>query len=227
MKIRTTEILYDYVSADLSWRKKELSVFKSQVESAERSVRSALLRASVALLYAHWEGFVKNAAHAYLCYLASLKLSYAQLRPELAALSIRSQIVEFEATERAHLHANLIRQIREDAASRAHIPTSRDAVRTHSNLNYDRLCDILCSVGCDFSRYERYKDLIDEQLLAPRNRIVHGEEDYIRLPEWEDIREEMIALMDDISGQILNSAILKTYLANDSAENLPVAEAPI
>ncbi len=213
MKIRTTEGLYDYISADLSWRKKELSVFKGQVERAEFGIRPALLRASITLLYAHWEGFVKNCAHAYLCYLASLKLTYMQLRPELAALAMRARLEEFETTNRSSIHATLIRGIREDASSRARIPTSRDAVKTFSNLNYDRLCDILCSVGCDFSRYARYEDLIDAQLLAARNKIAHGEEDYIRLTDWNDIRKVVIEIMDDISNQILNSATQKSYLA--------------
>ncbi|MFD5744799.1 MAE_28990/MAE_18760 family HEPN-like nuclease [Streptomyces massasporeus] len=212
MKIRTTEHLYDFISADLSWRKKELSVFKGQVEKAESGIRPALLRASIALLYAHWEGFVKNCAHAYLCYLASLKLSYLQLRPELAALAMRARLEEFETTNRSLIHATLVRDIRENASSRAKIPTSRDAVRTFSNLNYDRLCDILCSVGCDFSRYTPYQDLIDEQLLAARNRIAHGEEDYIRLTDWDDVRVEIIRMMDDISTQVLNSATQKGYL---------------
>lgn len=214
MKIRTTEHLNDFISADLGWRKKELSVFKGQVAKAEFGVQPALLRASIALLYAHWEGFVKNCAHAYLCYLASLKLNYFQLRPELAALAMRARLEEFETTNKAQIHATLIRNLREEASSRARIPTTRDAVRTFSNLNYDRLCDILCSVGCDFSRYSIFEDLIDEQLLAARNRIAHGEEDYIRLTDWDDVRVEIIKMMDDISNQILNSATQKSYLAN-------------
>ena len=217
MKIRTTESLYDYISADLGWRKKELSVFKGQVERAEFRVRPALLRASIALLYAHWEGFVKNCTHAYLCYVASLKLTYLQLRPELAALAMRARLEEFETTNKAQIHTTLVRDIREDASSRARIPTNREAVRTFSNLNYDRLCDILCSVGCDFSRYSTYEDLIDEQLLAARNRISHGEEDYIRLTDWEDVRVEIINMMDDISNQILNSATQRSYLAEQDS----------
>lgn len=213
MKIRTTERLYDYVSADLGWRKKELSVFKGQVERADFGVRPALLRASVALLYAHWEGFVKNCAHSYLCYLASLRLTYGQLRPELAALALRARLEEFENTNRSSLHATLVQDIRENATLRAKIPTSRDAVRTFSNLNYERLCDILCSVGCDFSRYADYEDLIDEQLLASRNKIAHGEEDYIRLTDWHDMRTEIVKMMEDISNQVLNSATQKSYLA--------------
>jgi hypothetical protein len=213
VKIRTTEHLYDSISADLGWRKKELSVFKGQVEKADTGIRPALLRSSIALLYAHWEGFVKGCAHAYLCYLASLRLTHGQLRPELVALTMKARINEFETTNKALIHSTLVRDIREGANSRAKIPTNREAVRTFSNLNYERLCDILCSVGCDFSRYAIYQDLIDDQLLASRNRIAHGEEDYISLTDWNDVRVEVIKMMDDVSNQFLNSANQRSYLA--------------
>ncbi|WP_449337797.1 MAE_28990/MAE_18760 family HEPN-like nuclease [Streptomyces griseus] len=62
------------------------------------------------------------------------------------------------------------------------------------------------------SRYASYRDLIDEQLLAARNKIAHGEEEYIRLTDWDDLREEIIKMMDDISTQVLNSATQKSYL---------------
>ncbi|MFD6836294.1 MAE_28990/MAE_18760 family HEPN-like nuclease [Streptomyces diastaticus] len=214
MKIRTVEQLVDRISQDLSWRKKELTVFRGQVERAEHGVRPALLRASVALLYAHWEGFIKNSCHYYLCYLASLRLSYDELRPELAALSLRQHLEMFEGSNKASLHSSLVRTIRNDGGGRAKIPTDRDAVRTNSNLNWERLSEILCSVGCDFDRYSQYSDLIDEQLLASRNSIAHGEESYIAMSEWEALRAPIVEMMDDISTQISNSAIGRGYLLN-------------
>jgi hypothetical protein len=214
VKIRTVEQLVDRISEDLSWRKKELTVFRGQLERAEYGVRPALLRASVALLYAHWEGFVKNSCHYYLCYLASLRLSYDALRPELAGLSLRQYLEEFEETNKASLHSALVKTIRDDGSGRAKIPTDRDAVRTQSNLNWERLCEILCSLGCDFDRYSQYSDLIDEQLLASRNKIAHGEESYIAIGEWEALRVPVIEMMDDISTQLSNAAIVRSYLLN-------------
>ena len=213
MKVRTVEQLYDRIAEDLSWRKKELSVFHGQVRSADAHVRPALLRASVALLYAHWEGFVKQAVSLYLSYLSSQNLKYEQLRPEIAALALRNHINEFIATNQSSIHARVVRQVREDAGNRARIPSRRDDVKTHSNLSFDRLENILCSIGCDCIGYEQYRDLIDQELLASRNKIAHGEEEFIALSEWNDLRTQILKILDSIAAQILNSATNRSYLA--------------
>jgi len=61
VKIRTTEQLVDGVSTEISWRRKELTDLKSLVQkmAGVRSREDTITRAAFALLYAHWEGFVK------------------------------------------------------------------------------------------------------------------------------------------------------------------------
>ena len=213
MKVRTAEQLFDLISDDSAWRKRELTTFRKEVERSNTEVRPALLRASVALLYAHWEGFIKNVCYWYLCFLAAKKLSIQQLRPELAAVALRSQMAALTETSRPHLHAEAIRDLRERSTEKARIPTSRDAVRTASNLSSVVLRDVLTAVGCDSERYEYAKDLIDDQLVAPRNRIAHGEEDYVKLSEWNDLREEILRIMEDVATQIINSAVEETFYA--------------
>jgi hypothetical protein len=213
MKVRTAEQLLDLIDADLGWRKHELTVFRRLVETASDTAQPALLRASVALLYAHWEGFIKNCCHWYLCYLASRRLTMQQLRPELAALALRPDLNLMAESKKALLRADIVRALRERQTERAKIPTDRDSVRTQSNLSFPVLQEVLISVGCDVERYEDYRDLIDEQLVAPRNRISHGEQDYVRLPEWDDLRDAVVYLMNDVATQIMNAAIEETFYA--------------
>ncbi|MFI6134154.1 MAE_28990/MAE_18760 family HEPN-like nuclease [Micromonospora sp. NPDC051141] len=213
MKVRTLDALDEVITTDLAWRKKELSVFRNQVQKADRIIQRALLRGAISLLYAHWEGFIKNAAHAYLCYLSRLNLTWEQLRPEIVGLALRRELVQLGETNRSNIHARIVRQLREKSAELARIPDSRDAVRTMANLNFSRLEDILISIGCDCDRYANYRDLIDEQLLASRNRIVHGEDDYIALIDWVDLRRDILYIMDDVARQIVNAAALQEYRA--------------
>lgn len=64
MKIRTVEILSDKISEDLAWRKKELTDLKYIIDTKSLSlVRKSLLgRCGIAILYAHWEGFIKKSS---------------------------------------------------------------------------------------------------------------------------------------------------------------------
>ena len=78
MRIHTLEQLIDFVDADLAWRKKELSCFKKTVDKAELRHEKALLRGAIAILYAHWEGFIKNTAEAYLSFVADQGLRYSE-----------------------------------------------------------------------------------------------------------------------------------------------------
>lgn len=210
--IRTPDQLYVRINEDLSWRQREIVLFNSRLKNDE--FEKTLLRSSVALLYAHWEGFIKNACSFYLSFLASRRLSFQQLRPELAALALRRRLREAGEAKKAAIHAELIKDIRERAAERARIPTSGDAVRTESNLSSRVLTEILTSLGCDAARYEIYADLIDDGLVNARNQIAHGDNSFIRRPEWQELSRQILWIMDDVATQLLNAAVEKTYYAS-------------
>jgi len=58
-----------------------------------------------------------------------------------------------------------------------------------------------------------YADLIDDQLVAARNRVAHGDNSYIRRTEWDELSRQVLWLMNDIATQILNAAVEETYYA--------------
>ncbi|MFJ4046803.1 MAE_28990/MAE_18760 family HEPN-like nuclease [Microbacterium sp. NPDC089987] len=212
MKIRTSEELVDRIDSDLVWRRAELTAFYGAAASASRIVQTALLRGSVALLYAHWEGFVKEAAYYYLCFLASKRLKTEQLRAEIAGLSMWSEMVAAAESRNPDLHTKIVRSLRDDSAKRAKIPNDKAAIRTESNLSFRVFAAILSSIGLDSSIHESHRDLIDAELVAVRNRIVHGENETIALPEWVELSAAVLAIMRDVADQIQHAAVEKTYL---------------
>lgn len=131
-------------------------------------------------------------------------------------MAVRSRLDSLLSTNRSRIHTEVIIKIREEGSSRASISTSRDKVHTGSNLNYQRLEDLLVSIGCDCERYAAHQNLIDEELLGTRNGISHGEDDFIRLSEWDEMREIIFDIMTDVSNQILDSAQRKLYLIESS-----------
>ncbi len=212
MKIRTLDDLDNRIREDLTWRRHEMQLFDQLIGSAGPIAKRSLLRAAVALLYAHWEGFIKTACHYYLCYIAFLKPSVSELTPALAALSLRKVIRQSLDSQSARLHVEMVEKFRTSNEARAHIPTTRDAIQTKSNLSFPVLENILISIGLDPSGYEASRDLIDTQLVDSRNKIAHGENDYIREPEWQDIESETLNIMESIANALVNSAVLGNHL---------------
>lgn len=213
MKVKSLEALVDKLDADLAWRRAELSAFQRATVDTKGAGKTALLRSSVALLYAHWEGFVKEAVYLYLCFLAGRKLSTQQLRPEIVGLVVRSKLTAAVEAKSSAVHTEVVRSLRETSSQRAAIPTSKDAVRTESNLSYKVLSSIVGSIGLSIDPFEKHQDLIDTELVATRNRIVHGEHQTIAQTEWNELYGTVLDLMGQMKDQIQNAAVEQSYLA--------------
>lgn len=94
MSIRTFDDFSNRLDSDLAWRKKELSDlnFFLHQPNNDQTRNRVLSRCGIAILYAHWEGFVKIASQYYLEYVAMQRLRNEQLQPNLLTLSLRSSV---------------------------------------------------------------------------------------------------------------------------------------
>src|SRR5215469_5169924 len=77
-QLRTAEEFTAFITSDLTWRIHEISDIRSTAATA--SLPRAILRASVPLMYAHWEGHVSVVSRAYLDFLALRRLRYSNLK---------------------------------------------------------------------------------------------------------------------------------------------------
>ncbi len=78
-KIRTLTQLRNFLDREFLWRLKEIADLKSSVRSSSSLRCKTLTRAGVPLLYAHWEGFVKNSSLGYVNFVSSQRLRYEEL----------------------------------------------------------------------------------------------------------------------------------------------------
>ena len=142
-KIRTISQLSDQLSAEIAWRKKELIYIKTLTEKkSNSSVQSALLRSGTTILYAHWEGFIKNAATSYVEFVARQNLTYSELSPNFLALAVKKQLAEAQGTHRAVIFTKVIDFLMTGLESKCSIQWI-DAIKTQSNLNSEVLKDIV------------------------------------------------------------------------------------
>ena len=224
MKIRTVIELQDALDSEMAWRKKELSALRSNIQSARKFAQDTALRSGIALLYAHWEGSIKNIAYYYLCYVSNLKIPYNLLKNNFFAISLKSQLNTFEETAKSSLHKKIIDNIFLQYETPSKIP-SDGVIKANSNLNSSIFCEILHTIGINEDKYLTSYNLIDEVLLAMRNKIAHGERlDMINLDEsrYYEIHEKIFKLIEQFSTDIANAALLKEYLKHPSNHSLTV-----
>jgi hypothetical protein len=110
MKIRTTEQLIDAVAAEISWRRKELTDLREVVQSStvSRTRREAMTRAAVALLYAHWEGFIKAISEDYLEFVAMQRCKHSELSGNMLAIVLRSRLNAAAASKKIEAHLDVV-----------------------------------------------------------------------------------------------------------------------
>ena len=81
MKFRTDSELQEYLDKEFAWRLQEIDLLKTAVRRASNGYCHTLMRASIPLVYAHWEGFVKAGAEAMLCFVSLSGKTYRELAP--------------------------------------------------------------------------------------------------------------------------------------------------
>ncbi|MEA5468089.1 MAE_28990/MAE_18760 family HEPN-like nuclease [Spirulina sp. 06S082] len=216
MKIRTLEELSDKLSGDLAWRKRELAAMKSLIATRSFTPREhkALVRSGLCILYAHWEGFIKFAANAYLDYIRFKKLKYKDISSNFLALAMKEKLTEAKETNKPSLYIPVCDFFLTELEQRCNLP--KDIISTGSNLSSEILQEITSILGIDFSFYSTKAILIDTQLLKSRNSIAHG--DYLSIDSagYMELHEEVIAMIETFRNQIENAAIQEKFRQNSS-----------
>ncbi len=213
-KIRTLNDLDDRLSEDLAWRKKELSVLESLIKtrSFEQNKTNALIRCGIALLYAHWEGYIKCAASAYLEFVSSQKnLKYCDLTYNFVAIAMKKKLNEASVTNQSTIHNQVLQFLMESMEQRIDIPMD-DVIKTGSNLSSSLFRQILALLGIEDEPYELKQKLIDEKLLKKRNQIAHGEYLDVDVASYQELYKIIIEMMELFKNQIENHAVQKLYL---------------
>lgn len=199
------------ITADRNWRVKEISDLKLAIKRGDDGMRKVLLRALVAICYAHWEGYVKFAARKYFEHIALRKFPYKTLDrqfarnyflPRLAALSTS----KISVAERCILLDEVL-----DNSDRRFTHVNDDLINTKANLNFDVFTDICIVCGLSIASFLESATFIDVILLKRRNSIAHGEDTLIAFDELDKITESTISIMRLFGNELENRVVLQTY----------------
>jgi hypothetical protein len=209
--IRTTEQLVDRIAEDLIWRRRELTDLRGMAQEFKSELRSrVVIRAAVALLYAHWEGFVKKTSSYYLEFVSSHRLQFKRLSPNFVALTIRSKFIELGASEKVS-GANALAEFFCSSMERQSNVPYKNVVETRSNLSSKVLEDIVAGLGLNLEPFETKLKYIDKNLVNPRNYVAHGEVLDISLEEYLELHDTVIGLIETFRNEIENASVERRF----------------
>ncbi|HEY3967083.1 MAG TPA: MAE_28990/MAE_18760 family HEPN-like nuclease [Planctomycetaceae bacterium] len=198
MRIATPGRLANRLDKNLAWRKKELTQLKLLIDSATAANADVLRRSGLALMYAHWEGFVKDASSFYLNYLANGVVEIGKLKSCFVAIALRGDIREAGQAKKISAHTrllDLLRSLDQPPPKTKRLPTTR-VVSTKSNLKGAVLREIAATLGIDYSPFELKEKPVIDRLVRLRNTIAHGGGLPVAIGDYSTLHIETIGLMD-------------------------------
>lgn len=209
----TEDDLSSILDADLTWRRKELSDMKSVIKTADPMSKPVLLRAIIALSYAHWEGYVRTCANRYFEHLTLRKKPFVEFERQIY---VNSVLCRLDALHRGRVsleeRCKLVNDILDGGDGRFSY-VNPELVDTRSNLNTDVIRDICMICGIDSSHFETNRTFLDILLLKRRNAIAHGQQEYIQADEIDDLVAKLLALMSFFRNLLENKVYTKAYAA--------------
>jgi hypothetical protein len=214
MAIRTSEDLVDKIGKDHVWRIKEILELKNLItQSAISDVRKRVLcRSGVALLYAHWEGFVKKSGTYFLEYVANQRHNISELRSNFITLIVKEKIDNASKSKKYSAFDEVTQYIINNRNVRARIPY-KNVVDTQSNLSTTVLKEIMWCLGLNYEVFAAKEKLIDLKLVGRRNCVAHGEYLAVDVEDFIEMVDEVLGLMSTFKNLLENSAIEGQYKA--------------
>lgn len=216
IKIKTIEKLEELLTQDLAWRKKEMLSLKILVERDEVN-EPILLRAGIALLCAHFEGFIKKASNCYIGYVSEKKKTYSELKENFAALKMQKEFESCAKSDKHSVHKKLL-IMHDNLATKKFAEKYNENspfISTHSNPSSTELKEILDTIGIVSDIFETKATYIDSSLLEKRHRVVHGDRSDLDKEDFLTTFEIIIKLIDDYKDLIIDAADNEKYMRGD------------
>lgn len=207
--MRTLGELDEALDSDLAWRRTELQSLLSSIRTTKGPAGDCLRRGGAALLYAHWEGYTKNALTAYWRYVARRGLAYKELNYNFVALGIERELSRGQGNKAGTKIISRVRRILSCDNDRA-IMTERE-IDTQSNLSSEVLEELFERLGLDGSPLATKHHFIDFSLLKPRNSIAHGEYLDFSSEAYIDAHDEVLGLLNMVRNIVSNAASNGAY----------------
>ena len=211
----TLQELTNAIEGDIVWRRREIFDLFDQVAPTDpdSDLHRALTRASVALSYAHWEGFVKHALEKYFEHLGASGLTFKKLRKEfLWTMSFRETEKFSGGKKPLQDHVGIVQNLL-DLYDSCSPQLFEGAINTQSNLK-EKVFDGLClTAALDIDKELYPMKTVCNELVHRRNEIAHGKAIFVTLDDVRKYRDDVLSACSQFTYDVLKAASTKAYLA--------------
>jgi hypothetical protein len=160
------------LTQDLVWREAEMAVLKKSLTltTPGTTQEQSLLRANLALIYAHYEGFCKFALNTYIDALKRLKLRRRDLSWNIAAYSMKSFFASLQTKKsQTEFFSALLDEFNVEISKLAEYELPPEI----ANLWPDLLITWLKRLDLGYSVIDSHQAVL-HALVDNRNKIAHG-----------------------------------------------------
>lgn len=225
--------LEDLLFEDLTWRKTEISELIILTETEEKNV---LLKSIILLLYAHWEGYIKKTSKTYLKFIIDNKIEVSQLTDNFKYIALKGlskEVYKSSNTMSTNNELNFIQKFNDintktfDKLLSIDLENERDksVIDTQDNLTPAIFKNILDIIGVTYlDGYESKKSQIENNLVAHRNSIGHGnkklsnnQEFQLEIIALKELRDIIFLIIENFRDDILQFAKEQYFLKDKSS----------
>lgn len=220
MKSRPDEKLIFELTTALSNRKKEITDFYMYIQGCQSSGIAEILNKSfILLLYAHWEGFIKEYTIKYFSFIISQKLVLSKLTENFLLIYLKSLLKTYKVDKNIFQEKKILDLVSKGSKFKIKIDEyfEKYTVGSENNLkfkNYKNICTILnYSLIDETNVFETNL----EKLVHNRNSIAHTglkakENTYSDILDIEIMKNLIIGEMENFHSFIEKNVVNREYL---------------
>lgn len=211
MKIKSIEKLQELIDADIAWRKKELIEMRTLIHVSNNPT---LNRAGLALLCAHFEGFIKRISNYYVVFVSFQRVPHDQLKHNFIALQMKEKLHRCSLSEKTSVHTQFVDCFVTVSNSTFFVKHTENhpIISTEANPSSEVFEEIVTSLGLSFALFETKRNYIDTDLLSNRHKVVHGEKVTIETEDFDETFTNITWIMETYRELVMDAAIKKQYL---------------
>ena len=222
MKSRPDEKLIFELTTALSNRKKEITDFYMYIQGCQSSGIAEILNKSfILLLYAHWEGFIKEYTIKYFSFIISQKLVLSKLTENFLLIYLKSLLKTYKVDKNIFQEKKILDLVSKGSKFKIKIDEyfEKYTVGSENNLkfkNYKNICTILnYSLIDETNVFETNL----EKLVHNRNSIAHTglkakENTYSDILDIEIMKNLIVGEMENFHSFMEKNIINKEYLVS-------------